>query len=209
MLCVLLCCDVCALCYGMRQKNPSHCRLMKRNGTEWVVPFPFNNISLSVLDPFLIRSRYVCIFRPFWIRLNLFLCCTICFSAWQFMILIKERACMLLTGRMVFSDYTIKRILFYHAKGSHARSHHTHARSHHAQAQLHTSLRVLFCSCAFRLSRSTALQVMASTLDRAQLLDYTRDVMASILDRAQLLDNTRAGVRRYSKSTTDTCVVHA
>ena len=70
---------------------------------------------------------------------------------------------MLLTRRMVFSDYTIKRILFYHAKGSHARSH-----------------------------RSTALQVMASTLDRTQLLDYTR-----------------AGVRRYSKSATDTCVVHA
>ena len=107
------------------------------------------------------------------------------------MILIKECACMLLTGRMVFSDYTKKRILFYHAKGSHARSHHTHARSHHAHTQSHTSLCVLFCSCSFRLSRSTALQVMASTLDRAQLLDYTR-----------------AGVRRYSKSATDTCIVY-
>ena len=162
--------------------------------TERVVPFPFNNISLSVLDPFLIRSRSVRIFRPFWIRFNLFPCCAICFSAWQFMILIKERACMLLTGRMVSSDYTKKRILFYHAKGSHARSHHTHACSHHAHAQSHTSLsiRVLFCSCSFRLSRSIALQIMASTLDRAQLLDYTR-----------------AGVRRYSKSATDTCVVHA
>ena len=100
-------------------------------------------------------------------------------------------ACFL-TGRMVFSDYTKKRILFYRAKGSHARSHHTHAHSHHADAQSYTSLRVLFCSCSFRLSRSTALHVMASTLDRAQLLDYTR-----------------AGVRRYSKSATDTCVVHA
>ena len=30
------------------------------------------------------------------------------------------------------------------------------------------------CSCSFRLSRSTALQVMASTLNRSQLLDYTR-----------------------------------
>ena len=156
------------------------------------LPLPFNNISLSVLDPFLIRSRSVHIFRPFWIRFNLFPCCVICFSAWQFMILIKEHACMLLTGRMVFSYYTKKRILFYHAKGSHARSHHTHARSYHAHAQSHTSLRVLFCSCSFRLSRSTALQVMASTLDRAQLLDYTR-----------------AGLRRYSKSATDTYVVHA
>ena len=90
---------------------------------------------------------------------------------------------MLLTGRMVFSDYTKKRILFYHAKGSHARSHHTHARSHHAHAQSHTSLRVLFCPCSFRLSRSTALQVMASTLDRAQLLDYRREVLFEIRDR--------------------------
>ena len=92
---------------------------------------------------------------------------------------------MLLTGRMFFSDYTKKRISFYHAKGSHARSHHMHALSH-------TSLRVLFCSYSFRLSRSTAVQVMASTLDRDQLLDYTR-----------------AGVRHHLKSATDTCVVHA
>ena len=119
------------------------------------------------------------IFCPFWIRFNLFPCYAICFSAWQFMILIKERACMLLTGRMFFSYYTKKRILFYHAKGSHARSHHAHAQSH---TSLHT-----FCSCSFRLSRSTALQFMASTLHRAQLLNYTR-----------------AGVRRYSKSETDT-----
>ena len=147
------------LCIRYAPQKNSRCRLMKRNGTCRSVPF--NNILLSVLDPFLIRSRSVRIFRPFWVRFNLFPCCAICFSAWQFMILIKERACMLLTGRMVFSDYTIKRILFYHAKGSHARSHHTHARSHHVQAQSHTSLRVLFCSCSFRLSRSTALQVMA------------------------------------------------
>ena len=60
------------------------------------------------------------------------------------MILIKERARMLLTGRMVFSDYTKKRILFYHAKGSHARSHHTHARLHHAHAQSYTSLSLRF-----------------------------------------------------------------
>ena len=67
---------------------------------------------------------------------------------------------------MVFSDYTKKRILFYDARGLHARSHHTHA---------HTllSLRVLFAPVPSD-SRSTALQVMASTLDRAQLLDYTR-----------------------------------
>ena len=132
------------------------------------------------------------IFRPFWIRFNLFPCCAICFSAWQFMILIKERACMLFNWKNGFQRLHQKRILFYRAKGSHARSHHTHACSHHVHAQSHTSLRVLFCSCSFRLSRSTALQVMASTLDRAQLLDYTR-----------------AGVRRYSKSATDTCVVLA
>ena len=175
--------------YAPKKTSPLPFNETERNGS-----FLFNNISLSVLDPFLIHSRSVRIFRPFWIRFNLFPCCAICFSAWQFMILIKERACMLLTGRMVFSDYTKKRILFYHAKGSHALSHHTHARSHHAHAQSHTafaSLCVLFCSCSFRLSRSTALQVMASTLDRAQLLDYTR-----------------VGVRRYSKSATDTCVVH-
>ena len=99
------------------------------NETEWVVPFPFNNISLSVLDPFLIRSRSVRIFRPFWIRLNLFPCCAICFSAWQFMILIKKRACMLFNWRNSFQGLHQKRILFYHAKGSHVRSYHTHARS--------------------------------------------------------------------------------
>ena len=97
------------------------------------------------------------------------------------MIFIKECACMLLTGRMVFSDYTKKRILFYHAKGSHAHITRTHAQSHTS-----LSLRVLFCSCSFRLSRSTALQVMGSTLDRAHLLDYTR-----------------AGVRHDLKSATD------
>ena len=84
-----------------------------------------------------------------------------------------------------------KRILFYHAKGSHARSHHTHARSHHAHAQSHTSLSLHIAYFFVPVpsdSRSTALQVMASTLNRAQLLGYTR-----------------AGVRRYSKSATDTC----
>ena len=164
------------------------------------LPLPFNETErngsfrsrLIFRYPFWIRSMSVRIFRPFWIRFNLFPCCAICFSAWQFMILIKECACMLLTGRMVFSDYTKKRILFYHVKGSHARLHHTHARSHHVHAQSHTSLRLLFCSCSFRLSRSTALQVMASTLDRAQLLDYTR-----------------AGVRCYSISATDTSVLLA
>ena len=114
------------------QKN-SRCRLMKRP-----VPFPFNNISLSVLDPFLIRSRSVHIFHPFWIRFNLFPCCAICFSAWQFMILIKERACMLFNWKNGFQRLHQKRILFYRAKGSHARSHHTHARSHHAHAKSHT-----------------------------------------------------------------------
>ena len=79
-------------------KKPSRCRL---------IIFRY---------PFWIRSRSVRIFRPFWICFNLFPCCAICFSAWQFMILIKVRARMLLTGRMVFSDYTKKRILYYHAK---------------------------------------------------------------------------------------------
>ena len=45
----------------MRQKNLP----LPFNETERVVPFPFNNISLSVLDPFLIRSRSMHIFRPF------------------------------------------------------------------------------------------------------------------------------------------------
>ena len=118
----------------MRQKNLP----LPFNETEWNGSFRSRLIIFR--HPFLIRSRSVRIFRPFWIRFNLFPCCAICFSAWQFMILIKERACMLLTGRMVFSDYTKKYILFYHAKGSHARSHHTHAHSHHAHAQSHTSL---------------------------------------------------------------------
>ena len=84
------------------------------------------------------------IFRPFWIRFNLFPCCAICFSAWRFMILIKERACMLFNRKNGFQRLHQKRILFYRAKGSHARSHHTHAHSHHAHAQLHTSLSLRF-----------------------------------------------------------------
>ena len=99
---------------------------------------------------------------------------------------------MLFNWKNGFQRLHQKRILFYRAKGSHARSHHTHARSHHAHAQSHTSLRRTFFAPVPSASRSTALQVMASTLDRAQLLDYTR-----------------AGVRRYSKSATDTYVVHA
>ena len=167
------------------KKKTSRCRLMKR-----LIIFRYS---------FWIRSRSVRIFRPFWVRFNFFLCCAICFSAWQFMILIKERTCMLLTGRMVFSDYTKKRILFTMLKARtlvHITRTHAHiARTLTSRARSIThfaSLRVLFCSCSFRLSRSTALQVMASTLDRTQLLDYTR-----------------AGARRYSKSATDTCVVHA
>ena len=157
------------------------------------LPLPLNNISLSVLDPFLIRSRSVRIFRPFWSRFNLFPCCAICFSVWQFMILIKERARMLLTGRMVFSEYTKKGYCSTALKArTHAHITRRHAHITRTLNHIRTSLRVLFCSCSFRLSRSTALQVMASTLDRAQLLDYTR-----------------ACVRRYSKSVTDTCVVHA
>ena len=39
---------------------------------------------------------------------------------WQFMILIKERQWKLIFLRMVFSDYTKRRILFYHTKGYHA-----------------------------------------------------------------------------------------
>ena len=134
------------------------------------------------------------IFRPFWIRFNLFPCCAICFSVWQFMILIKECTCMLFNCKNGFQRLHQKNILFYRAKGSHARSHHTHAHITHTLNRTLCFASHTFCSCSFRLSRSTALQVMASTLDRAQLLDYTR-----------------AGVRRYSKSATDTCtcVVHA
>ena len=126
------------------------------------------------------------IFRPFWIRFNLFPCCAICFSAWQFMILIKERACMLFNWKNGFQRLHQKKDIA-RLLTSHARTLTSRARSiaHFA------SLRVLVCSCSFRLSRSIALQVMASTLDRAQLLDYTG-----------------AGVRRYSKSATDTYVVH-
>ena len=94
---------------------------------------------------------------------------------------------MLLTGRMVFSDYTKKG---YCSTTLKARMHAYIIRTHaHITRMLNHTLRFayFFCSCSFRLSRSTALQVMASTLDRAQLLDYTR-----------------AGVRRYSKSATDT-----
>ena len=47
------------------------------------------------------------------------------------------------------------------------------------------------CSCYFRLSCSTAVQVMSSTMDRSQILDYTR-----------------RGVRRYLKFARDTCIVH-
>ena len=70
-----------------------------------------------------------------------------------------------------------------------ARTHADITRTHaHITRTLNHTLRfLLFCSCSFRLSRSTALQFMASTLHRAQLLNYTR-----------------AGVRRYSKSATDT-----
>ena len=134
------------------------------------LPLPFNETErngsfrsrfIIILFRYLfwIRSRSVRIFRPFWIRFNLFPCCAICFSAWQFMILIKERARMLLTGRMVFSDYTKKRILFYRAKGSHARSHHTHARSHHAHAKSHT----YFTSLTFLLLFLPTLSEYCST----------------------------------------------
>ena len=125
---ICTCTYVCTVC---AQKNlPLPFNETERNGS-------FRSRLIIFRYPFWIRSRSVHIFRPFWICFNLFPCCAICFSAWQFMILIKECACMLLTGRMVFSDYTNKRILFYRAKGSHARSHHAHAQSH-------TSLRVLF-----------------------------------------------------------------
>ena len=127
--CVMRVCTVCA-----KKKLPLPFNETERNGS-----FRSRYIIFRYpCYPFWIHSRSVHIFRPFWTSFNLFPCCAICFNAWQFMILIKERACMLLTGRMVFSDYTKKRILFYHAKGSHARSHHTHARSHHAHAKSHT-----------------------------------------------------------------------
>ena len=100
------------------------------------------------------------------------------------MILIKERACML-NWKNGFQRLHQKRILFYRAKGSHARSHHAHAQSH-------TSLRVLFCSCSFRLSRSTALQVMASTMDRAPT--------------SRLHTSRREALFEIA---TDICVVHA
>ena len=45
--------------YGVRKNLP-----LPFNGMERV-PFPFNNISLTVYDPFLVRSRSVRILRPF------------------------------------------------------------------------------------------------------------------------------------------------
>ena len=57
-------------------------------------------------------------------------------------------------------------------------------------ALIRGSLTYFFGSCSFQLSRSTALLVMASTLNCTQLLDYTW-----------------AGVRCYLKFVTDTCVV--
>ena len=122
--------------YVPKKKN-SRCRLMKRNGS-------FRSRLIIFRYPFLIRLRSVHIFRPFWIPFNLFPCCAICFSAWQFMILIKERACMLFNWKNGFQRLHQKMILFYRAKGSHAHSHHTHARSHHAHAQSHTSLRFAY-----------------------------------------------------------------
>ena len=70
------------------------------NETEWNGSFRSRLIIFRY--PFWIRSKSVRIFRPFWIRFNLFPCCAICFSAWQFMILIKERACMLFNWKNGF-----------------------------------------------------------------------------------------------------------
>ena len=51
------------------------------------------------------------------------------------------------------------------------------------------------CSCSFRLSRSTALQVMASTLDYPQLLDYTWAGMRHHLKSTMGVDLRRAYVK--------------
>ena len=45
--------------YGVRKNLP-----LSFNGMERV-PFPFNNILLTVYDPFLVRSRSMRILRPF------------------------------------------------------------------------------------------------------------------------------------------------
>ena len=118
------------------------------------LPLPFNETELNesfrsrliiFRYPFWIRSRSVHIFCPFWSRFNLFPCCTICFSAWQFMILIKERACMLLTGRM-FSATTPKK--GYCSTTLKAR---THAHITHMHAHIMCTLNHILLSRTFLL----------------------------------------------------------
>ena len=82
-----------------------------------------------------------------------------------------------------------KRILFYHAKGSHARSHHTHA---HITRTLNHTLCFHFASRTFLLLFLPTLVVL---LYRSWLQHWIA---------LQLLDYTRAGMRRYSNSATDT-----
>ena len=106
----------------------------------------------------------------------------------EFLILIKECTCMLNWKNGFQRLHPKKDIVLPRWRLARTLTSHAHSLTSRARSITHY-LRVLFCSCSFRLSRSTALQVMASTLDRAQLLDYTR-----------------AGVRRYLKSATDTCV---
>ena len=69
------------------------------------------------------------------------------------------------------------------------------------------------CSCSFRLSCSTALQVMASTLVHAQLLDYTQAGVRHHLKSAMGVDLRRTYVKfnlvcAYVKRTV-LCTVHS
>ena len=88
--CVYKCTYICA-----KKNLPLPFNETERNGS-------FRSRLIIFRYPFWIRSRSVRIFRLFWIRFNLFPCCAICFSAWQFIILIKERACMLFNRKNGF-----------------------------------------------------------------------------------------------------------
>ena len=66
---------------------------------------------------------------------------------------------------------------------------------HRTSVKFNINTRVRTCSCSSRLSRSTTLQVMASTLDCAQLIDYTRAGMRRHLKSAMDIDWCRTYVK--------------
>ena len=127
------------------------------------LPLPFNETERNRLFrsrliifryPFWIRSRSVRIFRPFWIRFNLFPCCAICFSAWQFMILIKERACMLFNWKNGFLRLQQKKDIVYMLKArtlAHITRTHAHITRTHAHITRTLNHTLRFASRTFLL----------------------------------------------------------